>query len=141
MQLAVRMNRKRAAIGFAVTLTGIAIIVAFVLAIAALSSRDTRQDIDLADFSHLRDDVPAFEGFKEATAAACLNLAGCTQGYVAQHAVFRKFATQDAAATFAAGSTARYRSNWVVVEFTDEALGPAARKEVEEILNSVATSD
>lgn len=141
MQLAVRMKSKRAVIGSAVALAAIATILTVGLVIISLSSRDTRQDIDLADFSHLRDDVSAFEGFREATVAACLDVAGCTQGYVAQHAVFRKFATQDAAATFAAGSTARYRSHWVVVEFTDEALSTAARREAEDIVDSVATSD
>lgn len=106
-----------------------------------LVTRDTRQDINLAEFAHTGVDVPALHGYRNATDELCSDVDGCVQGYSADHAAYRKFATTDAAEAFASSSPNTYRSNWIVIEYTDNQLPEIYREDVQSYIDSIATSD
>jgi len=120
------------------------VLVGTVWAVAAFVTRDTRQDIDLAEFTNEHRDgyiFEALEGVHDETHRLCADIDGCIQGYSGDRADFRKFATREAASDFAATTPETYLSNWIVIEYTDASLDDADRSRAEAYVDSLAVSD
>ncbi|WP_207301766.1 hypothetical protein [Microbacterium sp. CFBP 8794] len=111
------------------------------IALFVILTRDTRQDIDLGSFDYASVDDPALHGYTEATEELCRDVDGCIQGYRADHAKYRKFTTTDAGAAFATSAADTYRSNWIVIEYTDDHLTEADRDSIERYIDTLNTSD
>lgn len=125
----------------AASLAGVALLIVLVVAVVTLVSRDTRQDIDLADLTHSGTEVVALEGMREDTTRLCADKSGCVQAYSADHAEIFKFSTRADAHSFAESTPGAYQSNWIVVSLTDNSLTSSERREVQNYLDSLATSD
>ncbi|MBD8206804.1 hypothetical protein IFU08_06535 [Microbacterium sp. CFBP 8790] len=111
------------------------------IALFVILTRDTRQDIDLGSFDYASVDDPALHGYTDATEELCRDVDGCIQGYRADHARYRKFTTTDAGAAFATSAADTYRSNWIVIEYTDDHLTEADRDSIEGYIDTLNTSD
>lgn len=141
-QLAVtRLAPRRVALIATAIIVAVAIAATIVAISVVLLTRDTRQDINLADFGGACSDVRALNGYTQATEDLCREVEGCVQGFRASHAAYRKFASTEDAAAFAASAPDTYRSNWIVIEYTDDELTPADRHEVQEYFDTIATSE
>ncbi|MGO2518733.1 hypothetical protein [Microbacterium sp.] len=124
----------------AASLAGVALLIFIVVAVVTLVSRDTRQDINLADLTHSGTEIVALEGMREDTTRLCADKSGCVQAYSADHAEILKFSTRADAHGFAESAPDAYQSNWIVVSFTDDSLTSSERREVQNYLDSLATS-
>lgn len=111
------------------------------LGAVALVTRDTRQDIDLAEFAHAGTALPALDGYERDTDNLCRGVPGCVQGFRATHATYRKFASVEDAADYASSSPDSHLSNWIVIEYTDGPLTEVDRKQIEEMVDSAAISE
>lgn len=134
------MTRRVALIASGI-IAALAISATLAVALFVIVTRDTRQDINLADYAYARFDDPALYGYADATDDLCHNVDGCIQGYRADHATYRKFTTPDAAAAFASSSPDTYQSNWIVIEYTDDYLTRADRDSIQNRIDTTATSD
>jgi hypothetical protein len=140
-QLAVtRLAPRRVALIATAILLAVGIGATIVAITVVLLTRDTRQDINLVDFGGARADVRALNGYTQATEDLCRAVEGCVQGFGASHAAYRKFASTEDAAAFAASAPDTYRSNWIVIQYTDDELTPADRNEIQEYFDTIATS-
>lgn len=142
MQLAVTLrNGKRIALIISAVIAVVVVGVALVVALLLLVTRDTRQDIDLADFTHASDEVPALSGYARDTEELCDNVPGCIQGFRAEHAAYRKFASKEEAAAYASSTADSYLSRWIVIQYTDSSLSDTDRLVIQELIDSTATSE
>jgi hypothetical protein len=116
------------------------IVVVWCVVIVSLVTRDTRQDIDLADLSHGAPGTSAMDGWADHTAALCKGVTGCVQGFTSDHTAFRKFDTREDAHAFAKTKTNTYQSNWIVIQYTDPHLTATDRRDVQDYINGLATS-
>ncbi|WP_448710288.1 hypothetical protein [Microbacterium profundi] len=123
------------------SLAGAVLLIFLVVAVVTLVSRDTRQDIDLADLTHSGTEVVALEGMREDTGKLCADKSGCVQAYSADHAEIFKFSSREDAHEFAESAPGAYQSNWIVISFTDDSLNGSERREVQHYVDSLATSD
>ncbi|MGO1506921.1 hypothetical protein [Microbacterium esteraromaticum] len=125
----------------AASLAGTALLIFLIVAVVTLVSRDTRQDINLADLARSGTEVVAIEGMREDTSQLCVGKSGCVQAYSADHAEIFKFSSREDAYEFAERSPSAYQSNWIVISFADESLTGSERQAVQHYLDSLATSD
>lgn len=125
----------------AASLAGVALLIFSVVVVVTLVSRDTRQDISLADLTDSGTEVAALQGMIEETNRLCAEKSGCVQAYSADHAEIFKFSSRADAHAFAESVHDAYESNWIVISFTDDSLTGNERREVQHYLDSLATSD
>ncbi len=134
------MTRRVALIACGV-IAAVAISAMLVVGLFMIVTRDTRQDINLADLNSGSYDDPALRGYANATDELCRTVDGCIQGYRADDATYRKFTTRDAAAVFASSSPDTYQSNWIVIEYTNDNLAKADRDSIQKYIDTLNTSD
>ncbi|KTS87771.1 hypothetical protein NS183_10230 [Microbacterium testaceum] len=135
-----RIMTRRVALIISGVISVVAISAALAVTIFMLVTRDTRQDIDLSSLAHASADDPALHGYASATDELCHDVDGCIEGYRADHATYRKFATRDDAMAFASTSPDTYQSNWIVIEYTDDHLTTADRDSVQKYIDTLNTS-
>lgn len=102
--------------------------------------RDTRQDIDLGELGSTGAGAAAMAGYTEATHELCDGVRGCVQAYDSEHVEYYKFDSQQDAAAYADSHGDTFRSNWIVIQYTDEALSPDEQERLEMYIDSIATS-
>lgn len=137
-------DRKRSRrIGWIVggSVLGLTLVVVTILAVVTLLTRDTRQDINLADFARGETEIVALEGARDATAELCAENPGCEQGYRTDHVELFKFSSREDAKDFTDRSSEAYQSNWIVIDYADSDLSRSEREEVQEYIDSLATSE
>ncbi|MBN9154635.1 MAG: hypothetical protein J0J05_11690 [Microbacterium sp.] len=117
----------------------VAVVIAFGVAAGIALTRDHRQDIDLGEIANRN--IVAFDGMHRNTHALCDGIAGCIQGYSADHAEFLRFASTTDAARFAKENRGAYQSHWIVIRYPDDVLTSDQREEIQWWMDHLATSD
>lgn len=120
---------------------GLALVVGTIFAVVTLLTRDTRQDINLADLARGETEIVALQGARDATAELCAENPGCEQGYQTDHVELFKFSSREDAEDFTDGSSEAYQSNWIVINYAGSDLSRNEREEVQEYIDSLATSE
>lgn len=117
-----------------------AVLIIGVIWISSQIFRDTRQDIDLGELGRTGAGSASMAGYTEATDTLCEGVPGCVQAYDSEHVEYYKFDSRDHAAAYAESHDDTYRSNWIVIQYTDEALSAEEQERLQMYIDSIATS-
>jgi len=121
---------------------GVAVLLAGLVAVITLVARDPRQDLEIAYFADSAEPPDAFDGFAKRTEAACGGRDECIEGYMSEQLTVTRYTTTDAAEDAATNSRFdTYRSDWIVVEYTDASIDPTTRLYLEQDLDGTWKSE
>lgn len=120
----------------------VAILIAGLVAVITLVARNPRQDLEIAYFADSAEPPDAFDGIVRNTEAACAGREACIEGYVSSQLTVTRYTTTDAAQDAATNSPFdTYRSDWIVVEYTEHEIDPTGRLHLEQLLDGTWQSE